>query len=84
MKLFEFKHWDDFGLEVIFRLLKFKRFIVFSSAFHHSDYFDWQEPNIGLSIGLFGRSELFGITLRAWNVSIDIDLFQWNLYYDPD
>jgi hypothetical protein len=82
MKLFSFRTWDDFGLEVRLKLLKFKPFTTFAAELNHSCYFDWREPNISVSIGLLGRSNLFGISVHAWNISIRLSLFQWNLYYD--
>lgn len=84
MKLIEFKHWEDFGHEFRLRFLRFKSFSIFNLDIHHSVYFDWKEVNLYASVSVLGRCSLFAISLSAWNVTVDLSLFEWYFYYDKD
>jgi hypothetical protein len=79
MKFIDFRHWWDFGQEFRLTLLRFKRFSVFNMDIHHSDYFDWKEVRIYVSVSILGRCNLFALTLNAWNITIDLSLFE--LYF---
>lgn len=82
MKFILFKHWEDYGHEFTLRVLSFKRFCVFHLSLHHSVYFDWKEANLHASVSILGRSNLFALSLNFWNITIDMGLFGWYLYYE--
>lgn len=77
MNFIEFKHWWDFGREFRLRLLTLKRFSVFNLAIHHSDYFDWREVNLYVTVNILGHYNLFKISLNVWNVTVDLSIFDW-------
>lgn len=80
MKIIDFRHWWDFGQEFRFTLLRFKKFSVLNLDIHHSDYFDWKEVRLYASVSIFGVCNLFAVTLNAWNITIDLSLFEWYFY----
>jgi hypothetical protein len=70
MKLFDFYATVDYGQEIYLTIGQFKNLNIIDASLHSSSYWNW-EPNIQLSMSVFGGSVLsFGIEVLSFSLSM--------------
>lgn len=69
MKLIEFKKRNDFGVELITRILSFGDYTVLQVSVSYSDYTSWPYLQVGIGMG-----KLFGMFFYVWKVGFDCDI----------
>jgi hypothetical protein len=70
VKLFDYYYDYDFGHDLYATIGQFENFNLLDASIHTSEYWTW-EPNIQLSMSVFGGSVLsFGIEVLSFSLSM--------------